>query len=142
MKRRQASALFLAAALALPFGAFAHGHSGGRGWHGGGGWHGSPGVHHFYGHPGFHHHFRPGPVIGFGIVGAPAFFYPDYPPYVYAPAVPAAPPPPPVYIEQYPWDPTPGVTGVVCPSAGMAPYPQVTQCPGGWARVVSGPSPG
>ncbi len=140
MKRRLASALLLAAALALPFGAFARGHSGGHGgWHGGSGWHGSPGVHHFSGHPGFHH-FHPGPFIGFGIVGAPAFFYPDYAPYLYA--VPAAPQQPPVYIEQFIGEPSPGMTGIVCPSQGLAPYPQVLSCPGGWARIVANPRVG
>lgn len=138
MKARRTIVALLLAALAIPASAFANGR---------GGWHGRPsgGAHfsghphvagrpHFAGHPRFHH-FRSGPIISFGVIGAPAFFYPSYPAY-YGPAVVAPPPPPPVYIEQYPWDPTPGVSGVVCPSAGMAPYPQVTQCPGGWARVV------
>lgn len=128
MKRTAASALLLAAALALPLGAFARGHGGGHGgWHGGG-------------HPGYHHFHHYGPVIGFGIVGAPAWFYPDYSPYLYA--VPAAPQQPPVYIEQFIGEPSPGMTGIVCPSQNLAPYPQVLSCPGGWARVVPGPRAG
>jgi hypothetical protein len=129
MKAKSVAAVLLACVLATPFAAFAdRGHGRHGGWRGGA-------------HPGYHRHFHHyGPVIGFGIVGAPAFFYPGYAPYVYA--VPAAPQQPPLYIEQFIGEPSPGMTGVVCPSQNLAPYPQVLSCPGGWARIVAAPPAG
>jgi hypothetical protein len=68
------------------------------------------------------HYYRP------AIVAAPVFLYPR--PYGYYPApVYYAPPPPPVYIEQSQdyW--------FFCPAV-RAYYPHVTECPGGWQRVI------
>ena len=91
-----------------------------------GGGHRSGGAHHHGGHS----HARV-------FISAPLFFYPG--PYSYYPA-PAysTPVPPPIYIEQ----PGPAAEYWFCPGAGGY-YPQVTDCPGGWRRVLpagTGPS--
>ena len=49
-------------------------------------------------------------------------------------------PPPVTYIEQYHGTPTPDTQDwIVCPASGGT-YPNVTECPGGWARVVENPA--
>jgi hypothetical protein len=53
--------------------------------------------------------------------------------YGYAPAAAAESP---VYVERFPGEPTPQTPDLVfCPSRG-AYYPDATDCPGGWQRVI------
>jgi hypothetical protein len=89
-----------------------------------------------------HHHHRPRVFVGGTFfLGAP--FYPYYPyPYAYPyPYLGAAQgPAPTTYIEQYPGTPGPDTQDwIVCPSSGGT-YPAVTECAGGWARVVENPA--
>ena len=74
-------------------------------------------VHHHH-HSNFHGSF---------FFGTP-FWYPR-PYYVYSPA-------PTIYVEQYLGEPTPDTRDVIfCPNRN-AYYPDATDCPGGWARVI------
>lgn len=108
-----------ALALALASGAWARGAS-----------HGSSG--HRSSHSGFHHH-RHGHAVFFG-----GFFFgaPFWRPYYYGPDFAARSEPPNVYVERFEGQPTPGTQGeIFCPDEGKY-YPAVTQCPGGWQRVI------
>ena len=87
-------------------------------------------------HSGFHPHHR-GHAVFFGgfFVGGPFWPY-YYPPYYYGPDYAARSEPPKVYVERFDGQPTPQTQGeIFCPSAG-AYYPAVTECPGGWQRVI------
>jgi hypothetical protein len=88
-----------------------------------------------------HHHHR---SRGFVFFGSSAFFgapfgyggYPYGPPYYYGPDYTARGEPPKVYVERFDGQPTPQTKGeIFCPGAG-AYYPAVTECQGGWQRVV------
>jgi hypothetical protein len=99
-----------------------------------GGSHSSGGAHRGFAH---HHH---GHAVFFGgfFVGAPFWRpYPYYyPPYYYGPDYAARSEPPKVYVERFDGQPTPQTQGeIFCPSAG-AYYPAVSDCPGGWQRVI------
>jgi hypothetical protein len=73
------------------------------------------------------HHHRHSHFHGAFFFGTP-FWYPR-PYYAYSPA-------PLIYVEQYPGEPTPGTRDVIfCPNRN-AYYPDATDCPGGWARVI------
>jgi hypothetical protein len=118
------TSLILAAALGLcaaPEEAWAH--KGGGAKRSGGA---KPaGVHHF-------HRFHHRPFHRAFFFGYPGVYSRPYYPY-WAPAPGAEYP---VYIEQFPGEPTPQTTDLVfCPSRG-AYYPDATDCPGGWARVI------
>jgi hypothetical protein len=126
MRARGFASLCCAAlALAAADDAFARG-----GRSGGGSGHG------FAGRPGFHRGpaFHGRVFIGGAIIAAPVFFPP---PYYYAPApVYYDPPPPPVYIEQAPEAaPQPQQYWYYCPAA-RAYYPYISECAGGWQRVL------
>ena len=90
-------------------------------------------------HHSFHHHHHRGSrtFVFFGtsaFVGAP--WYPYAPPYFYGPDYAASSEPPQVYVERFDGQPTPQTQGdIYCPGAG-AYYPAVTECPGGWQRVI------
>ncbi len=85
-------------------------------------------------HRGFHHHHH-GVFFGGFFIGAP-FWGPYYPPYYYGPDYAARSEPPKVYVERFDGQPTPQTQGeIFCPAAG-AYYPAVTECPGGWQRVI------
>ena len=74
--------------------------------------------------PVHHHHSR---FHGSFFLGTP-FWYPR-PYYAYSPA-------PPIYVEQYLGEPTPDTRDVIfCPNRN-AYYPDATDCPGGWQRVI------
>jgi hypothetical protein len=129
-----ASICCAALALATADAAWAHGRSGGGSGRGFSGHSGHSG--HFAGHPGAHRgaHFHSRVFIGGAIIAAP-IFYP--PPYYYAPA-PAYYyyPPPPMYIEQLPQvAPQSQQYWYYCPAA-RAYYPYVSECAGGWQRVL------
>lgn len=89
-------------------------------------------------HHGPPHHHRSHAFFFFGssaFVGGP-FWRPYYPPYYYGPDYAARSEPPQVYVERFNGQPTPQTQGeIFCPGAG-AYYPAVTQCPGGWQRVI------
>jgi hypothetical protein len=89
-----------------------------------------------------HHHHSRAFVGGTFFFGGPLYPYPYYPnsyyPYPYVGA--AQGPAPTTYIEQYRGTPTRDTQDwIVCPSSGGT-YPAVTECPGGWARVVENPA--
>ena len=87
-------------------------------------------------HQGFHHHHH-GHRVFFGgfFVGAP-FWRPYYPTYYYGPDYAARSDAPKVYVERFDGQPTPQTQGeIFCPGADLY-YPAVTQCPGGWQRVI------
>ena len=79
------------------------------------------------------HAFRHHSFVGGGFVlGSPWWYRGGA--YAYAPVAPY--PEPPVYIERFPGEPTPGTTErIFCPNRG-AYYPDATECPGGWQRVI------
>jgi hypothetical protein len=80
-----------------------------------------------------HHHSRAVYSSAF-FFGSPWWYGPHY--YPYPPAIAYVEPAAPIYVEQYVGEPTPGTTEVIyCPNRG-AYYPDATDCPGGWARVV------
>jgi hypothetical protein len=80
------------------------------------------------------HHSHPLHRPRIFLFGAAPLLYPR-PYYAYPYALPYSPVPP-VYVEQYPGTPTPGTTELIfCPSRG-AYYPDATECPGGWQRVI------
>jgi hypothetical protein len=87
-----------------------------------------------------HHHSRAF-VGGTFFFGAPLYPYPSrYYPYPYPYLGAAQGPVPTTYIEQYRGTPTPDTQDwIVCPTSGGT-YPNVTECPGGWARVVENPA--
>ena len=86
-------------------------------------------------HHSFHHH-RPHAFFFFGSAFGGPFWRPYYPPYYYGPDYAARSEPPAVFVERFDGVPTPQTEGeIFCPSAG-AYYPAVTQCPGGWQRVI------
>jgi hypothetical protein len=88
-------------------------------------------------HHGFHHHHHHHVRVFFGgfFVGAP-LWGPYYRPYYYGPDYAARSEPPKVYVERFDGQPTPQTQGeIFCPGAGEH-YPAVTQCPGGWQRVI------
>jgi hypothetical protein len=94
----------------------------------------------FAAHPhSFHHHRRGSRTFVF--FGSSAFFggpfgYPYGPPYYYGPDYAASSEPPQVYVERFDGQPTPQTQGdIFCPGTG-AYYPAVTECPGGWQRVI------
>ena len=114
------AALVVAAAIAWPDDAWAGKRGGGS--RGGA----SSGAHHHH-----HHHAVASSAFFFW---SPWWYGPHY--YPYPPAVQYVEPAGPIYVEQYVGEPTPGTTDVVyCPNRG-AYYPDATDCPGGWARVV------
>ena len=83
-------------------------------------------------HPHSHPHFRGRTTFLFA--GPPAFFY-GAPAYYYAPLYRDEPAPT-IYIERYDGTPLPDATEhFLCPSSGES-YPEATECPGGWARVI------
>lgn len=105
-----------ALALALASGAWARGAS-----------HGSSA------HRSYHHHSHGHTRVFFG-----GFFFgaPFWRPYYYGPDFTARSEPPQVYVERFDGQPTPGTQGeIFCPDEGKY-YPAVTQCPGGWQRVI------
>ncbi len=105
----------LTLALAMPP-AEAHGRSGGK----------SGGRPH-------HHHARSGISVGALFLLPPLLFY-DSPAYLYSPPYPGAQPS--RFIEQAPEGPQPGTTDrFLCPQLWQE-YPDVTECPGGWARII------
>ena len=89
----------------------------------------------------FHHH---GQAVFF--VGAPFLFwswpygyYYAPPPYYYGPDYVAREAMPPVYVEKFDGTPTPQTPGeIYCPSK-TAHYPDVTDCPNGWQRIIRQP---
>lgn len=114
MSWRLALGLVVAIAVAIPDVASAHGRGGGA----------RTGSGHRHAHR--HHSFIG--VFGFA---SPWWYRGGY---AYAPVAPY--PEPPVYVERFPGEPTPGTTGrIFCPNRG-AYYPDATQCPGGWQRVI------
>jgi hypothetical protein len=128
-----ASICCAALALATADAAWAHGRSGGGSGRGFSGHSGHSG--HFAGQPGAHRgaHFHSRVFIGGAIIAAP-IFYP--PPYYYAPAPAYYYPPPPMYIEQLPQvAPQSQQYWYYCPAA-RAYYPYVSECAGGWQRVL------
>ena len=119
-----AIAIAAALAVALPGDVDARGKSGARS---GGA---RSGAHH-------HHHRHHGSFHSAFFFWSP-WWYPGayYYPYPSPPAVRYVEPAGPVYIEQFVGEPTPGTTEVIwCRNRG-AYYPDATDCPGGWARVV------
>jgi len=113
-------ALVVAAAIAAPDDAWA----GKRGGGSRSGARSGTAHHHHHHHGSFHSAFL--------------FWSPWYGPYYYPypPAVAYVEPAAPIYVEQYVGEPSPGTTDVIyCPNRG-AYYPDATDCPGGWARVI------
>jgi hypothetical protein len=86
-----------------------------------------------------HRHHSRAFVGGSFFFGGPLYPYPYYPyPYPYLGA--AQGPAPTTYIEQYHGTPTRDTQDwIVCPTSGGT-YPAVTECSGGWARVVETPA--
>jgi len=81
-----------------------------------------------------HHHHHHGSFHSAFLFWSPWWYGPYY--YPYPPAVAYVEPAAPIYVEQYVGEPIPGTTDVIyCPNRG-AYYPDATDCPGGWARVV------
>jgi hypothetical protein len=115
------AALATASLLALPDEAWA-GRGGGR--HGGGKQSGSRSGH-------SHHHVHRSVLIG------GALFYPWPYSYYFQPLLPEIQEPwPVVYVEQFPGTPTPDTKDwIYCPGKAAS-YPDVTECPGGWQRVI------
>jgi hypothetical protein len=102
-------------------------HSGVRASSGGG----SVSPHHFH-----HHRSRSFVFFGFGAPFGYAYGYPYGPPYYYGPDYAARGEAPKVYVERFDGQPTPQTEGeIFCPSEG-AYYPSVTDCAGGWQRVI------
>jgi hypothetical protein len=121
----------MAITLALPATSFAAHNRGGRHW---------SGTH----RPGYVHHprFYPRSTFFFGFGASPWLYgypygYPGYPyyPYPYPYPYPAEQPPPTTFIEKFDGTPSAGMSGIVCPDSGRS-YPEVTECAGGWARVI------
>jgi hypothetical protein len=83
-------------------------------------------------HP-HHHHPRSGVSVGALFLLPPLLFY-NSPAYVYSPPYPGARPS--RFIEQAPEGPPPGTTErFLCPDSWLE-YPDVVECPGGWARII------
>ncbi|HZS69760.1 MAG TPA: hypothetical protein VFA72_21815 [Burkholderiales bacterium] len=89
----------------------------------------------------FHHHGR---AVFF--VGAPFLFwswpygyYYAPPPYYYGPDYVAREVMPPVYVEKFDGTPTPQTPGEIYCPAKQAYYPDVTDCPNGWQRIIREP---
>jgi len=111
-----ALAVFSAVAVAVPDIAWAHGRGGARSSARAGSGHRHALRHSF---------------SGAFVFGAPWWYRGGY---AYAPVVPY--PEPPVYVERFSGEPTPGTTErIFCPNRG-AYYPDATECPGGWQRVI------
>lgn len=113
------------------------GRGGGHGGHGGRS--AAAGASHYHGSHGYyHHHYSHGSAFFIGGTYWPYFPPPYYyPPGYYAPGygVPYRDPGT-VYVERFDGTPTPETEGeIFCPSAG-AYYPDVSDCPGGWQRVI------
>ena len=87
---------------------------------------------HFHG--GFHSGFRTRVFVGAPLLVAPLAY-----PYYYAPA-PVYYAPPPAYVEQPSYAPAPQSYWYYCAPA-RAYYPYVSDCPGGWQRVVPNNAP-
>ncbi len=88
-----------------------------------------------------HHRARIGVFIGAPLLFAPWYYY-HQPVYYPAPAV-VYPSAPPVYVEQGQEAapaPRPDAYWYYCPGA-KAYYPYVSQCAGGWQRVLPQPPP-
>ena len=87
-------------------------------------------------------HFRPRTVVFVGGYYGPYWHpYPWYHPgpYYYGPDYVARSTPPTVYIEKFDGTPDENTSDLIlCPSSDT-PWPQAKECPGGWARVVTGP---
>jgi hypothetical protein len=107
----------VALAVSVPDAAWAHGRGGGRS-----GAKTGSGLRHAH----RHHSFS-----GAFVFGSPWWYRGGY---AYAPVAPY--PEPPVYVERFPGEPTPGTSErIFCPNRG-AYYPDATECPGGWQRVI------
>jgi hypothetical protein len=109
-------AVVAAIAVALPDAAWARGRGGAR-----------SGAKSGFAHRHAHGHAFSGAFV----FGSPWWYRGGY---AYAPVAPY--PEPPVYVERFPGEPTPGTTErIFCPNRG-AYYPDATECPGGWQRVI------
>jgi hypothetical protein len=92
--------------------------------------HGGGGGHHSGKSAGRSHHHGAGATF---FVGA-EYFLPA--PYYYGPDYAERWTPPAAYVEKFEGTPTPETQDwIFCPSRGAS-YPDVTDCPGGWERVI------